>query len=123
MKDYKLKNIKIENLIWIIYIFFAIFGIIANELEKYDILTNKNKNKKNYGQINLTILVIALIIYIYFVYRSYNNFKVYKESMTKKDEITFNALLIAALLFLAGGIFAVYAEINNKDEVQIPDIV
>ncbi len=118
----KIEEIRIEDFIWIIYFFIAIFALISDQLELDDIYKHSNKNNPKIKGINLTILIIAFIIYVYFVFRSYKRIKNLKKVASQKEVLAAHASLISSLLFLAAGIFAIYAEYNsgpNQDELLI----
>ncbi len=109
----KIKEIRIEDFIWVIYFFIAIFAIISDQLELDDIYKHSKRNNAKVRTINLTILTIAFLIYIYFVYRSYKRIGNLKATATRKEVIAAHASLISSLLFIAAGIFAIYAEYNS----------
>ena len=95
----KIEEIRIEDFIWIIYFFIAIFAIISDQLELDDIYKHSKKNNQKVRQINLTILIIAFIIYVYFVYRSYKRIDRLKKTATQKEVLAAHASLISSLLF------------------------
>ena len=56
-----LEEVRIEDWIWIIYLFLASFALIANFFEK-DYLLNGNKvSKKAFKTINIAIFIIGAI--------------------------------------------------------------
>ena len=62
----RLKDIKVENYIWIIYIGIIVLSWYANSKEK-DFIINKNENsKKEYQALMILIFTILLFIYYYF---------------------------------------------------------
>ncbi len=83
MNDERITTLKNENIVWILYILFAIAGIKANNLEIEDIKMKNNKNKRKYKTINIVILIIALFIYLYFINLTYNRYK----KNNKKEKI------------------------------------
>lgn len=109
----KLNELKINNVIFIIYIVISIAGIIANKLEKDDIQCNIKQDKIPH-YIRISIFIVTLIIYLYFVYNSYKNYRSNSQKINKLN-------LFSSLLFLIGGIIVLYVEIlqNNDDEIAI----
>ena len=104
----KLKELSIENMIWIIYIFISIFAIISNYFEQkyYNFHIFSDRKKQRY--INLAIFTVAIIIYLYFLY---NNIKHIKD-----NNYSFLSIF-ASTLFLIGGIIILYVEyISTKNE-------
>ena len=113
----RIKQIDIENFIWIIYFFIIGLCLYGNKLEKNYFLTGNNIDKSNYRKINIIIFVIAVIIYLYFFIDSYqevNNLNSY-DSNEKK---TYNELsLLGSTLVLISGIIFLYILIVD-DEIE-----
>lgn len=115
----KLEEVRVEDWIWIIYLFLASFALIANFFEK-DYLLNRNKvSKKAFKTINIAIFIIVFFIYLYFVLLTYSRFKEKEEHMSIKSMIITNANFIAACLFLIGGIIYLLTEIASDNETDI----
>lgn len=111
----RLKQIKIENNIWIIYIFLIILCFISNNYEKNYFLTNNQISKEKYRNISIFIFSTALLIYTYFLYDNYKDYKnlsIY-DNQNKKD-FTEYSLIGSTLIFIAGAIF-LYIAINDQD--------
>ena len=80
------------------------------------IKTNNKKNYQIYKQINITIFVVAFFIYLYFLYRNYKNVSELKKTISNNKKVLYAQLnLIAAILFLVGGILYLYTESNDID--------
>ena len=63
----KLKLLREEDFIWLIYFFIVIFALIANAFEENYLFT-KNTRARNTGRkINIILLTVAFIIYFYYV--------------------------------------------------------
>lgn len=65
-KNERLKDIKTENLIWVIYIGIIVLSWYANSKEKHFILYEDNKSKKEYQKLIILIFTILVIAYYYF---------------------------------------------------------
>ena len=65
-KNERLKDIKTENLIQVIYIGIIILSWYANSKEKHFILYEDNKSKKEYQKLMILIFTILVIAYYYF---------------------------------------------------------
>jgi len=65
-KNERLKDIKTENLIWVIYIGIIILSWYANSKEKHFVLYEDNKSKKEYQKLMILIFSILVIAYYYF---------------------------------------------------------
>ena len=116
----QLNNLKIEDFIWLIYLFLAIAAIISNIYEREFIL-KKDKSANNiFRKINITIFVITFFIYLYFVFLNWHNIEEIKKDISKnRNTLNSEARLIAALLFLIGGIIYLITEINDYEDTEI----
>lgn len=116
----RLKQIKTENYVWIIYIFLIILCFISNYYEKNYFLTNNQISKEKYKNILIFIFSVALLVYTYFLYDSYQDYKnlsIYNNK--KKKDFTKYSLIGSILIFIAGAIF-LYIAINDQDiEVEL----
>ncbi len=114
MKQERINLLKVENVVWLIYVFFAFFGIKANNLEIEDLKAGNESHKKEYKSINIIIILISICIYLFFIYSIYKRYK--KEHNPDDAIITFGTflILIAAILFL-------FVEWRNREIV--PNIV
>lgn len=116
----RLKQIKAENYVWVIYIFLIILCFISNYYEKNYFLTNNQISKEKYRNILIFIFSVALLVYTYFLYDSYKDYKnlsIYDNK--KKKDFTKYSLIGSILIFIAGAIF-LYIAINDQDiEVEL----
>ena len=109
----KLREIKIENFIWLIYIGIIILSYYSNYLEKDYFINKNNKSKEKYREILILIFSILLIVYLYFFIDSISDIKnINKYSNDKKNLVLLSSL--ASLLVLISGIIFLY--ISYKDE-------
>lgn len=111
----RLRQITLENYIWVIYIFLIILCFISNYYEKNYFLTNNQISKEKYRYILIFIFLVALLVYLYFLYDSYKNYKkisIY-DSKKKKDFAEYS-LVGSILIFVAGAIF-LYIAINDQE--------
>lgn len=119
MNNETLKEIRIEDYIWIIYIFIIIFALISNYFEKEFVLKHHKKDEKTFRNINTLIFTITFFIYIYFVYINYKHLKELNRNSKLKDVIIANFGLIAAILFLIAGTISLLISIYGNDEDNI----
>lgn len=118
----RLQRLNNEDMIWVVYLFIAIAAIISDKFERDFVLSKNPIAHKKYRTINITVLTIALFIYIYFVFTNYEDVSTLKRETTKKEVILSHAGLVAALLFLVGGIITLFVEINRTsglDDVEL----
>lgn len=116
----RLKDIKIENYIWIIYIGIIVLSWYANSKEK-DFIINKNENsKKEYQSLMILIFTILLFIYYYFTIDSYDDVKELTPLDSKKKIILRYASFVGSFLILISGIiFLIIAILDDNIDTEI----
>ena len=109
----KLRQIKIENYIWIIYIIIIVISYYSNYLEKDYFVNNSIESKEKYRESLIIIFSILLIIYLYFTVDAYKSVLSLKEndSKEKKDLVTLS--FIGSFLILISGIIFLYVAYND----------
>lgn len=112
-------EVRIEDYIWIIYIFLAIFALVSNHFEKEYILKHGKREENIFRTINTEIFIVTFIIYIYFAFINFKHIKRLDPHSSPKQVFLANAGLVAALLFLIGGAISLYISIvgNNEEDV------
>ena len=116
----KLKQIKTEDYIWIIYIGIIIISWYSNYLEKNYYLYNDLDSKKKYRITLIIIFSILLVVYYYFLkssYEDYLNLKSY-DSPKKKNLVTLS-LLGSTFIFISGLIYLYIAYTDQDLNVEI----
>lgn len=116
----RLKDIKIENYIWIIYVGIIVLSWYANSKEK-DFIINKNENsKKEYQALMILIFTILLFIYYYFTIDSYDDVKELTPLDSKKKIILRYASFVGSFLILISGIiFLIIAILDDNIDTEI----
>lgn len=116
----RLNDIKIENLVWVIYIGIIILSYYANYKEKNYILYNDEKSKKEYQNLMIIIFSILLIIYFYFTKDSYTDLKdlnVYDS--VKKKNLYYASFIGSLLILISGIIFLMIAIFDDNIDTEI----
>lgn len=111
----RLKQIKIENYIWIIYLIIIGLSLYANSFEKKYFLYNDPCAKEKYRNINIIVFTIVTIIYFYFFIDNYEDVKNLKNTDSKKKKDLTNLSFIATALVLISGIIFLYIIISDED--------
>ena len=114
LKD-KLKQLKNEEIIWIIYIGIIFMSFYANYFEKKYFINNDHISKEKYRKIMIFIFSILIVVYLYFLKDSYDdiqNLNLY-DSNNKKN-LTYLSFLGSLFIFLSGIIF-LYIAIKDED--------
>ncbi len=116
----RLKDIKVENFVWLIYIFIIFLSYYANYKETNFILYNDNKSKREYQNLLILIFSILLIVYLYFAYSSYEDIKDLKSYDTdKKKYLTYASFIGSFLILISGIIFWVIAILDEEIDVEL----
>lgn len=110
-----LKELEIEDFIWIITLFSAIFAIISNKFEREYVKTRDKKAQKTYKTINITLLTISFFVYLYFLLLSYSRIKEINPSTTFKQARLTNINFISAILFITASLISIFVEIFSDD--------
>ena len=119
-KEEKLKEIKIEDYIWLIYIGIIFLSWYSNDLERKYIIFNDLFSKEKYQDIIKFIFLVLFIIYLYFLNGSYKEFSNLKETDSdKKKELTTLALIATLLLTISGFIFLYIAYSDDNLDVEL----
>lgn len=116
----KLKDIEIENKIWIIYIGIIILSWYANSKEKTFLLYNDEKTKKEYQNLLILIFSILIIIYYYFAKDSYDKLtNINKFDSDKKKHLLYLSFIASFLILISGIIFLNIAIQDDQIDVEL----
>ena len=116
----KLNDIKIENYIWVIYIFIIILSWYANSKEKNFLINQDEKSRKEYQNLLILIFTILVIIYYYFAKSSYDDIKKLKINDTNKKKLLTYMSCLGSFLGLISGIIFLTIAINDENlDVEI----
>lgn len=111
----RLKQLKVEDFIWIIYIGIIIFSLYSNSLERKYFLYNDQRSKEKYRKIMIGIFVILVVVYAYFFKDSLDDVKSLRPyEQPKVKNLTMLSLLGSFLILLSGIIF-LYIAINDEN--------
>lgn len=116
----KLKQLKTEDFIWIIYIGIILFSLYANTFERKYFLYNDQKSKEKYRKITIGIFVILVIVYTYFLkdsLKDLNNIKPYDSE--EKKNLTKLSFVGSLLIFISGIIFLYIAIKDENIDVEV----
>lgn len=115
-----MKDIKIENYIWIIYIGIIVLSWYANSKEKNYILTKSEKSKKEYQWLMILIFSILLLIYYYFTKDSYDDvLKLKPGDSNKKIALRYASFIGSFLILISGIIFLIIAIVDDNIDTEI----
>ena len=114
VKD-KLKEIKIENYIWCIYIGIIFMSWYANSLEEKYYVNKDIKSKNKYRNIMIIIFSVLVVIYLYFLIDAWESFKKINENTSKKKKDLLTLSLIAAFMIFISGLLFLYVTYKDND--------
>ena len=116
----KLKQLDIEDFIWIIYIGIIILSFYSNSLERNYYINKDNYCKNRYISITQIIFFILIIVYLYFLKDSIDSIRSLKSSDSIKKKKLVYLSFIASLLIAISGFIFLYIALNNTDiDVEI----
>ena len=111
----RLKQIKIEDFIWVIYIGIILLSWYSNSLERKYLINNDNVSKEKYREIIIFIFSILVIVYSYFLNSSINDIHNLKpDDSEEKKNLTYLAF-IASLLIAISGVIFLYIAISDEE--------
>lgn len=111
----KLKQLKIEDFIWLIYIGIIFLSWYSNSLEKKYFLYNDIISKEKYRKIIIIIFSILVIVYLYFLNDSYKSVKNLKSYDTEKKKGLTKLSFTGSLLIAISGLIFLYIAIADED--------
>lgn len=116
----RLKEIKIEEFIWIIYIGIIILSFYSNSLEKKFFLYNDLLSKEKYRKSLIIIFSILIVVYLYFLKDAYKSLKELKPYDTeKKKNLTYLSFIGSLLIAISGFIFLYIAFSDQEIDVEL----
>ena len=113
--DEKLKQLRIEDFIWVVYIGIIALSYYSNYLERKFFVNGDLCSKNKYRSIMILIFSILFIVYLYFLYDSYNSLKDVNCYDSEKKKRLLSLSFLASLLIFISGIIFLYIAINDTD--------
>lgn len=111
----KLKQIKIEDGIWMIYIGIIFLSWQANYFEKNYYVNRDLKSKQKYQVIMRFIFSILIIVYYYFLKSSYEDVKKLKKSDSQKKKLLVYASYLGSLFIFISGIIFLFIAFTDEN--------
>ena len=116
----RLEDIKIENIVWIIYIGIIILSWYANSKEKKYLLYNDLLSRKEYQNLLILIFTILVIIYFYFAKSGYEDIlNLTSYDSPKKQMLTKFAFIGSFLILVSGIIFLILAILDDEIDIEL----
>lgn len=119
-KEERLKDIEIEDRIWLLYLIIIALSFLSNEYEKKYFLYNDLKSKEKYRILTIIIFAIVAMVYYYFSNEALENIKNLKPWDNRKKRKLTNLNAVASILVLIAGLIFLYiAIVDTELEVEI----
>ena len=116
----RLRELDIEDFIWIIYIFIIIMSFYSNHLERKYFLYNNNEDKEKYRKIIISIFLILVVVYAYFLKDSVDSIrKINSNTSNKEKKLTYLSFIASLLIFISGFIFLYIAIVDEDLGVEL----
>jgi len=99
----RIKQIHIENNIWLLYLVILGLSFYANKKEEEYFLHKNNKSKEEYRKINAFVFMILIIVYAYFEKEAISSLLNTNPTKFKFDILSFigsSFVLISGIIFL-----------------------
>ena len=111
----KLKELKIEDFIWFVYIGIIFLSWYSNNLERKYFIFNDQLSKEKYRKIIIIIFSILVIVYFYFLNDSYNSLKNLNQFDNNKKQNLIYLSYIGSLLITISGLIFLYIALEDED--------
>ncbi len=116
----KLKDLTIDEWIWVVFIILSLFNIYGDELEK-KFYREKNPNAKSLSKNIFTFTVfISFLIYFYLGYKRYKVMK-FRQENNLETNICQTRFFASFLVVIASFLF-LYCQLTDKEDIN-PSIV
>lgn len=111
----RLKEIKIENFIWLIYIGIIFLSWYSNDLERRYFVYNDINSREKYRKIMILIFSFLVIVYYYFLNDSISSINNLGSNVSYEKRRLNYLSMIASLFIFISGLILLYIAINDKD--------
>ena len=116
----KLKQITIEDYVWIIYIGIIVTSWYANKYESDYFKYNDIVSKEKYRRIMIRIFTILVVVYLYFFKGSFDDLmNINNSDSINKKELTYLSYVGSLFILLSGIIFLYIAYKDENIDVEI----
>lgn len=116
----RLRLLKIEDYIWIIYIGIIFLSWYSNSFERDYFITNNQASKDKYRKLTIIIFSILVVVYLYFLKESINDIKNLKPYDTeKKKNLVYLSFLGSLFIVLSGFIFLYIALTDEELNIEL----
>ena len=116
----KLKQLKTEDFIWLIYIGIIVMSWYSNNVERKYFIYNDLQSKEKYRRTIILIFTILIFVYLYFVKDSLDDLRNLKPNDSeKKKKLTYLSFLGSLFIAISGFIFLYIAFSDKNIDVEL----
>lgn len=116
----KLRQLDIEDFIWIIYIGIIFMSWYSNGLERKYFLYSDEQCKEKYRKTMILIFSILVVVYIYFLKDSIDSIRKLKENDSyEKKKLVFLSFFGSLLIAISGFLFLYIAFSDQDIDVEL----
>ena len=116
----KLKQLDIEDFIWLVYMGIIILSWYSNSLERNYYINKDNYCKHKYLKITQIIFTLLVVVYIYFLKDSIDSIRELKSTDSyKKKRLVYLSFIASLLIAISGFIFLYISFVNDDLSVEI----
>ena len=116
----KLKQLRDEEFIWVIYIVIIALSFYSNKLERNYFIYKDILSKKKYRKLMILIFSILVVVYTYFYRDSFSDLKgLGLCDSNKKRYLTYLSFAGSTLILISGFIFLYIAILDEDIDVEL----
>ena len=116
----RLRELKIEDFVWVIYIGIIILSWYANSEERNYFLNNNLNSRDRYRAVMIFIFIILVIVYSYFLTDSYESLKkLNSNDPEQKKQLTYISFIGSLLVFISCILFLYVVIKDETIDVEI----
>lgn len=116
----KLKQLDIEDFIWLVYIGIIILSWYSNSLERNYFINNDKYCKSKYLKITQVIFSILIVVYLYFLKDSVDSIRELRSTDSiKKKRLVYLSFIASLLIAISGFIYLYISFVNDDLSVEI----
>jgi len=116
----RLRELKNEDFIWVIYIGIIFLSWFSNSLERSYFKTFNTEYRDKYRSIIILIFSVLIVVYFYFFKESLKDLKNLKENDSDQKKILVFLSFLGSLFILLSGIIFLYIAIKDENlEVEL----
>ena len=111
----KLKQLRNEDYIWIVYIGIIFASWYANTLERSYYVNNDEEAKQKYRQVMIYIFIVLVVVYLYFLKGSIEDLENLKPTDSEQKKRLVTLSFIGTLFIALSGFIFLYIALEDQE--------